>query len=200
MVNKLKNNNTKVSLKVNKPIAGKKGKVDLRTRGDTANNLALMQIEEELNKTHFNVNDVDSKIAKYAHSIVLITEKIYEGKMEMFSMQRLAHMLNVSRDYLYELAAGDYPNSKLLKKALTNWRLSVADNLMVGGIKKQYSESLSRHWLPLFDNQAMEHETAMAMLKQLETPQQPIQVILNKPSVTGKHKAECGDTEPDGGF
>ena len=46
----------------------------------------------------------------------------------------------------------------------------------------------------------MEHETAMAMLKQLETPQQPIQVILNKPSVTGKHKPECGDTEPDGGF
>jgi hypothetical protein len=194
---KVKDNNTKVRLKVNKPATGK---VNLKTKGDSANKLVLMQIEEELNKTHFNVNDTNAKIARYAEQVVLITNKIYLGEMEMFSMQRLAHLLNVSRDYLYELAAGDYPNSKLLKKALTNWRLSVADNLMVGGIKKQYSESLSRHWLPLFDSQAMEHETAMAMLKQLETPQQPIQVILNKPSVTGKHKPECGDTEPDGGF
>lgn len=194
---KVKDNNTKVRLKVNKPATGK---VNLQTKGDSANKLVLMQIEEELNRTHFNVNDTNAKIARYAEQVVLITKKIYEAEMEMFSMQRLAHLLNVSRDYLYELAAGDYPNSKLLKKALTNWRLSVADNLMVGGIKKQYSESLSRHWLPLFDSQAMEHETAMAMLKQLETPQQPIQVILNKPSVTGKHKPECGDTEPDGGF
>ncbi len=194
---KVKDNNTKVRLKVNKPATGK---VNLQTKGDSANKLVLMQIEEELNRTHFNVNDTNAKIARYAEQVVLITNKIYLGEMEMFSMQRLAHLLNVSKDYLYELAAGDYPNSKLLKKALTNWRLSVADNLMVGGIKKQYSESLSRHWLPLFDSQAMEHETAMAMLKQLETPQQPIQVILNKPSVTGKHKPECGDTEPDGGF
>jgi len=194
---KVKDNNTKVRLTVKKPASSK---INLQTKGDSANKLALMQIEEELNRTHFNVNDTNAKIARYAEQIVLITNKIYLGEMEMFSMQRLAHLLNVSRDYLYELAAGDYPNSKLLKKALTNWRLSVADNLMVGGIKKQYSESLSRHWLPLFDNQAMEHETAMAMLKQLETPQQPIQVILNKPTVTGKHKPECGDTEPDGGF
>ncbi len=194
---KVKDNNTKVRLKVNKPATGK---VNLQTKGDSANKLVLMQIEEELNKTHFNVNDTNAKIARYAEQVVLITNKIYAGEMELFSMQRLAHLLNVSRDYLYELAAGDYPNSKLLKKALTNWRLSVADNLMIGGIKKQYSESLSRHWLPLFDSQAMEHETAMAMLKQLETPQQPIQVILNKPSVTGKHKPQCGDTEPDGGF
>ena len=193
MADKLTQNNSKRQKQVKKPT-------DFKNRGDSASKLMLMQIENELNRSHFNVNDVDDKIAKYSEHIVLITEQIYAGKIQMFSAQRLAHTLGISREYLYELAAADYPNSKLLKKALQGWKLAVSDNLICGGLEKKYSEGLSKHWVNFFDASAFEHEKAIAMLKQLESNTQPIQVILNKPSVTGKHKSECGDTEPDGGF
>lgn len=193
MADKLTQNNSKRQKPVKKPT-------DFKNRGDSASKLMLMQIENELNRSHFNVNDVDDKIAKYSEHIVLITEQIYAGKIQMFSAQRLAHTLGISREYLYELAAADYPNSKLLKKALQGWKLAVSDNLICGGLKKEFSEGLSKHWVNFFDASAFEHEKAIAMLKQLEGNNQPIQVILNKPSVTGKHKPECGDVEQDGGF
>ena len=169
------------------------------TGGDSANHI-LMQIEEELNKTNFNTNSTNDKIRRYAEQIVLITDQIYLGKLECFTVQRLAHILGVGREYLHQLARADFENSKILKKAIENFRLAIADNLTMGGVTKKYSEGFSRHLLSFYDSEQYEHEKVMAMLKQLESTTAPIQVILNKPSVTGKHKPECGDTEPDGGF
>lgn len=198
MVNKLKQNNTDSVVK-RKKRTFKRMETVSSVGGDCANTI-LMQIEEELNKTHFNTNNTNDKIKRYAEKVVLITEQIYDGKLECFTVQRLAHILGIGREYLHQLARGDFEHSKLLKRAIENFRLAIADNLTTGGVTKKYSEGFSRHLLSFYDSEAYEHEKAMAMLKQLEANSSPIQVILNKPSVTGKHKPECGDTEPDGGF
>lgn len=198
MADKLTQNNTQLPTKGKKRIVGKKAPFSL-SRGDSGNTI-LMQIEEELNKNHFNLNSTNDKIKRYAEQVVLMTEAIYQKKLECFTMQRLSHTLGLSREYMHQLSRADFEHSPLLAKALEGFRLAIADNLTTGGLMKQYSEGFSRHLLSMYDSNAMEHERAIAMLKQLEGNQNPIQVILNKPSVTGKHKPECGDTEPDGGF
>jgi hypothetical protein len=171
-----------------------------RNSGDNSF-FALNQIKEEINRTWFNCQSTESRIEKYADHISRLTDAIMTGELECFTIQRAAHILGISREYLFELAASpNHDNSKLLRKALDNLKSAIADSLMMGGIKGQYSSSLCRHYIPMYDNHAMDHEKAMALLKQLETPNTPINVILNKPSVTGKHQQNCGDTEPDGGF
>ena len=198
MKNKLTKDNTDLAGKRKKRIAGNKAPFS-PSRGDSGNTI-LMQIEEELNKNHFNLNNTNDKIKRYAEQIVLMTEAVYAKKLECFTMQRLAHTLGLSREYMHQLAKKDFEYSPVLAKALEGFRLAIADNLTTGGVTKQYSEGFSRHLLSMYDSHAMEHEKALAMLKQLEGNTQPIQVILNKPNVTGKHQASCGDVEQDGGF
>lgn len=171
----------------------------MRGKGDSPNTY-LMQIKAELDKEYFILNDVETKIEYYAEQVARITEQVYLGKLQIYSIQKLAFHLGISREYLYDLMEDKFQNAKLLKKALQGFKLALSDQLIAGGIEKRYSESLTKHYLPMYDSSLMEHEKAMALLKQMETPTTPISVILNKPSVTSKHQQNCGDTEPDGGF
>jgi len=194
------NNSKKTKEEVNKPAPRRK-KVDLRTRplGEHADTV-LMQIKDEIDKNFFNTNDTNDKILKLTRHVVLITEQVYAGTLEIFSLQKLGHLVGISRDYLYELSVSHHSNAKYLKAAINNFKLAVADNLITNGMKKVFSESLTKHYLPYFDTSKYDHEKTMALLKQLETPTTPISVILNKPAVTSKQCSGGIDPEPDGGF
>jgi chromosome segregation ATPase len=196
-------NNINEAKKTRKKHTAKKkpssGHFSMRGKGDSANTY-LMQIKAELDQKYFILNDVETKIEYYAEQVARITEQVYLGKLQIYSIQKLAFHLGISREYLYDLMEDRFENAKLLKKALQGFKLALSDQLIAGGIEKRYSESLTKHYLPMYDSSLMEHEKAMALLKQMETPSTPISVILNKPSVTGKHQSNCGDTEPDGGF